>query len=133
MLHARFLLQLASQWRCVDSDGGSAERALKISERTICEVSSGIHAMSGPAEGEGLGGLQPPPPHFFGNFKVLLRKRCFQHPPPPPHFTFKVAPRALHVLAVGNHNHFRDSDNQILLNGDVLLSGSRTNLIGTLK
>ena len=48
---------------------------------------------SGPAEGEGLGGLQPP--HFFGNFKELLRKRCFQSPhfeslfsppPPPPHF-----------------------------------------------
>ena len=55
--------------------------------------------LSGPAEGEGLGGLQPP--HFFGNFKELLRKRCFQPPhfeslfapPPPP--TFKVAPRAL--------------------------------------
>ena len=46
--------------------------------------------------GEGAGGLQPP--HFFGNFKELLRKRCFQLP----HFeslfsppTFKVAPRAL--------------------------------------
>ena len=58
--------------------------------------------MSGPAEGEGLGELQPP--HFFGNFKELLRKRCFQPPlfeslfapPPPP--TFKVAPRALDVL-----------------------------------
>ena len=45
VLHAPFLLQLASQWRCVDNDGGSTERALKISERTICEVSSGIHAM----------------------------------------------------------------------------------------
>ena len=36
---------------------------------------------AGPAEGEGLGGLQPP--HLFGNFKELLRKRCFQPPPPP--------------------------------------------------
>ena len=26
----------------------------------------------------------PPPPHFFGNFKDLLRTRCFQPPPPPP-------------------------------------------------
>ena len=31
--------------------------------------------------GAGGGGLHPPP-HFFGNFKELLRKRCFQ----PPHF-----------------------------------------------
>ena len=51
--------------------------------------------------------------HFFGNFKELLRKRCFQHPPPPPpththtHFeslvsspTFKVAPRALYYLGI---------------------------------
>ena len=60
--------------------------------------------MSGPAEGEGLGGIQPPPPHVFGNFKELLRKRCFQ----PPHFeslfsppTFKVAPRALYVNVIG--------------------------------
>ena len=51
---------------------------------------------TGPAEGEGQGGLQSP--HFFGNFKELLRKRCFHAP----HFesqfsppTFKVAPRAL--------------------------------------
>ena len=58
---------------------------------------------AGPAEGEGLGGLQPPP-HFFGNFKELLRKRCFQ----PLHFeslfsppTFKVAPRALKRNAAG--------------------------------
>ena len=51
-------------------------------------------------EGGGAGGgLQPP--HFFGNFKELLRERCFQ----PPHFeslvsypTFKVAPRALYTL-----------------------------------
>ena len=57
-----------------------------------------VRPYAGPAEGEGLGGLQPPPPHFFGNFKELLRKRCFQ----PPHCeslfsppTFKVALRAL--------------------------------------
>ena len=48
---------------------------------------------AGPALGKGQGGLQPP--HFFGNFKELLRTRCFQPPhfeslvsppPPPPHF-----------------------------------------------
>ena len=51
-------------------------------------------ARGGGGAGEGL-----QPPHFFGNFKELLRKRCFQ----PPHFkslfsppTFKVAPRALY-------------------------------------
>ena len=49
--------------------------------------------------GAGGGGLQPP--IFFGNFKELLRKRCFQ----PPHFeslisppTFKVAPRAVSLV-----------------------------------
>ena len=59
--------------------------------------------ISGPAEGEGEWVLQPP--HFFRNFKELLRKRCFQPPPPPPptlsHYsappTFKVAPRALDI------------------------------------
>ena len=67
---------------------------MKIKEATINRI------LTGPAEGEGLGGLQPP--HFFGNFKELLRKRCFQPPhfeslfsPPPPPPTFKVAPRAL--------------------------------------
>ena len=57
----------------------------------------------GPRRGRGRGGLQPPPPHFFGNFKELLRKGCFQ----PPHFeslvsppTFKVAPRALRIEEV---------------------------------
>ena len=38
---------------------------------------------TGPAEGEGAAGASAP--HFFGNFKELLRKRCFP-PPPPPHF-----------------------------------------------
>ena len=49
---------------------------------------------AGPAEGEGQGGASaPPPPHFFGNFKELLRKRCFQPPPsPPPHFESLVSP-----------------------------------------
>ena len=58
----------------------------------LCVWSGFNMANSGPAEGEGLGGgLQPP--HFFGNFKELLRKRCFQPPHPPfwvtiqpPHF-----------------------------------------------
>ena len=54
--------------------------------------------------GGGAGGASAPPPHFFGNFKELLRKRCFQPPhfeslgsppPPPPPPTFKVARRAL--------------------------------------
>ena len=54
--------------------------------------------ISGPAEGEGQGVLQPP--HFFRNFKELLRKICFQPPDfeslfSPP--TFKVAPRALDI------------------------------------
>ena len=41
----------------------------------------------GPQRGRGFGGFSPSPPlhpHFFGNFKELLRKRCFQPPPPPP-------------------------------------------------
>ena len=53
--------------------------------------------LPGPAE-VGVAGEASSPPHFFGNFKELLRKRCFQ----PPHFeslvrspTFKVVPRAL--------------------------------------
>ena len=48
--------------------------------------------LAGPAEGEGQGGFSLPPPNFFGNFKELLRKRCFQ--PPPPHFEslFKPPP-----------------------------------------
>ena len=58
-------------------------------------VISHLMQITGPAEGEGA-------PHFFGNFKELLRKRCFQ----PPHFEslvsppiFKVAPRALNKSA----------------------------------
>ena len=58
--------------------------------------------------GGGAGRASAPPPpthtHFFGNFKELLRKRCFQPPSPLPHFeslfsppTFKVAPRALPI------------------------------------
>ena len=46
----------------------------------------------------GGGAVGASAPHYFGNFKELLRKRCFQQP----HFeslfnppTFKVAPRAL--------------------------------------
>ena len=61
------------------------------------------HYGSVSTKGEGQGGFSLPPPHFFGNFKELLRKRCFQ-PPPPPHFeslvsppTFKVAPRPLWI------------------------------------
>ena len=46
--------------------------------------------ISGPAEGEGQGVLQPP--HFFRNFKELLRKRCFQPPPPPPTLSHYSAP-----------------------------------------
>ena len=52
----------------------------------------------GPRRGRGRGASAP---HFYGNFKELLRKRCFQ----PPHFEslfspliFKVAPRALLAL-----------------------------------
>ena len=51
----------------------------------------------GPRRGRAGGASAP---QFFGNFKELLRKSCFQ----PPHFeslfsppTFKVAPRALRV------------------------------------
>ena len=54
-------------------------------------ASAYIISVQGPRRGRGWGGLQPP--HFFGNFKELLRKRCFQPPhfeslfsPPPPHF-----------------------------------------------
>ena len=49
-----------------------------------------VDLIPGPGEGPGGGGLQPP--HFFGNFKQLLRKLCFQPPhfeslfSPPPHF-----------------------------------------------
>ena len=47
---------------------------------------------AGLAEGEGQGGLQLPPPHFFGNFKKLLRKKVFSTPPPPPpHFQSSYA------------------------------------------
>ena len=73
-----------------------------------CSRSLASDVLTGPAEGEGLGGLQlaqPPPPHFFENYKELLRKKCFQPlPPPPPHTnfeslvspsSFKIAPRAL--------------------------------------
>ena len=77
-------------------------RAASIKCKLECVYFCTDH-MTGPAEGEGQGGLQPPP-HFFGNIKELLRKRCFQPPhfeplaspplPPPP--TFKVAPRALY-------------------------------------
>ena len=46
---------------------------------------------TGPAEGEGLEGLEGlQPPHFFENYKELLRKKCFQ--PPPPHFESLVTP-----------------------------------------
>ena len=37
------------------------------------------------------GASAPPPPHFFGNFKELLRKRCFQ-PPTSGHFESLVSP-----------------------------------------
>ena len=57
----------------------------------------------GPTEGGSRGGFSPHPPFFFGNFKELLRKICFQ----PPHFeslvsppTFKVASRALSAAYV---------------------------------
>ena len=57
-----------------------------------------------------------PPPHFFGNFKELLRKRCFNsppplwviiqpHPPPPHTHTFKVAPQVL--LSLWNSERWR--------------------------
>ena len=59
-----------------------------------------ILSYQGPRRGRGWGGLSPPP-HFFENYKELLRKKYFQ----PPHFeslvsspTFKVAPRALPIL-----------------------------------
>ena len=43
----------------------------------------------------------PPPPHFFGNFKELLRKRCFQPPPPPPpHFQSSSAGPASSVSSM---------------------------------
>ena len=56
-----------------------------------------VSGRAGPAEGEGLGGLQPHP--TFLKIIELLRKKCFQ----PPQFeslvsphTFKVAPQALY-------------------------------------
>ena len=33
-----------------------------------------LKEVAGPAEGEGQGGLSPPPPHYFENYKELLRK-----------------------------------------------------------
>ena len=44
---------------------------------------------AGPAEEEGLGGLQPS--HFFENYKEILRERVFS-PPPPPHYESLVSP-----------------------------------------
>ena len=72
---------------------GMLKKALLLFSKQFRRI---LLSYSGPAEGEGLGGLQPP--HFFENYKELLRKKCFQ----PPHFellvsppTFKVAARAL--------------------------------------
>ena len=65
---------------------------------SLREEDTGHVSKQGPRRGRGWGGFSPPPPHFFENYKELLRKKCFQ----PPHFeslvsppTFKIALRAL--------------------------------------
>ena len=69
----------------------------------VCTTSLEIKDQ-GPRRGRGTGASAP---HFFGNSKELLRKRCFQPPhfeslvsPPPPPPTFKVATRALKIKAI---------------------------------
>ena len=58
-------------------------------DRNISSSIQILPALQGPRRGRGWGDFSPPPPThthtFFGNFKELLRKRCFQPPPPPPH------------------------------------------------
>ena len=48
---------------------------------------------AGPAEGGGGGGGGSASPHFYENYKELLRKRCFQPPSPPPNFQSSSAVR----------------------------------------
>ena len=48
----------------------------------------------GPQRGRDWGGgaSAPPLPHFFENYKELLRKSVFSPPPPPPTLSHKSAP-----------------------------------------
>ena len=55
---------------------------LTIRNRSVA-IKRWITSEQGPWRGRGRGGFSPPPPpHFFRNFKELLRNRIFQ----PPHF-----------------------------------------------
>ena len=73
--------QVSGIWREVHTFWLIHAKFLKINDfHSFSGSSSHIHSkfctISGPAEGEGQGrGLQPP--HFFGNFKELLRKKVF--------------------------------------------------------
>ena len=50
-------------------------------EFLIVEEIKFLESQANRARGGGGGGLQPiPPPHFFENYKELLRKKCFQPP-----------------------------------------------------
>ena len=81
----------------------------------------------GPRRGRGWGASAPPPPpppHFFGNFKELLRKRCFQ----PPHFQSSSAgpeTTPLSVILDGSEESFLKMLAALELFGH--LSGLRVN------
>ena len=99
------VVAMADCWSCFSRCQRDYKRCIctgRYPTKTVvnrnCGKGGDRHILMSNTRARGGGGVKPP--HFFGIFKELLRKRCFQ----PPHFeslfsppTFKVALWALNT------------------------------------
>ena len=102
------LLSMLSQQQIINCECNSAFPSLENLISSVASPSQFLFATAeealdrarggGGALGEGGRGAEAhSPPNFFGNFKELLRKRCFQ----PPHFETLFTPPPSHAGPAG--------------------------------